>query len=233
MSTSTAARPVQDQQLVSSSTSSTPQDIPTGSNSHQRSRGTRSNAGNTGPGPSASSSSFGTSPSDSHGNGMRKQRYGKWPVTGTTPPGRSNSSGSRPGDRQMSRTGSSSSGVRSFSWPAYMDRQQLQQAMKRGQVFRWGPVDRLPDCCSDHMFACMHLSMCGDKSLCLWCICMLRYQHSSGSNHAVPFYRLLKGSMRGDSDLPAPLARLMAVDGRVQHFTAELAPFLQAGLLST
>lgn len=73
-------------------------------------------------------------------------RYGQWPPPGSSPAdsggvGPRAGSSSRPGSRQgpgMLRHSSSSgrSTGRGFSWPAYMDRTLLQQAMKRGQVFR-------------------------------------------------------------------------------------------------
>jgi hypothetical protein len=73
-------------------------------------------------------------------------RYGQWPPPGSSPAdsggvgpraGSSSRSGSRQGPGMLRHSSSSGRSTgRGFSWPAYMDRTLLQQAMKRGQVFR-------------------------------------------------------------------------------------------------
>lgn len=119
------------------------QNTPSGPRGHDIHRNSSSSSAGASSAPLAGSSpnNHGNSAGNGHSSDLRHQRYGKWPPSGSTPPGysRSSSSGSssRLGDRLFSRSGSSSSGRRGFSWPTYMDRQQLQQAMKRGQVFRW------------------------------------------------------------------------------------------------
>jgi hypothetical protein len=118
------------------------------------------------PPPSASPAERGTYRSGIGGSSGR--RYGQWPPPGSSPAdvgglprsGSSGGSSGRPGSWQggagMSRHSSSSSrhGSRNastftFNWPAYMERVQLQHAMKRGQVFRY--VDA--ECACGHLFA--------------------------------------------------------------------------------
>ncbi|KAF6257028.1 exoribonuclease [Scenedesmus sp. NREL 46B-D3] len=60
---------------------------------------------------------------------MRNRRYGKWPAAGNSPAG--TGSGSSSGSSRQSK-----SKGHTFNWPAYMDREQLSHAMKRGHVFR-------------------------------------------------------------------------------------------------
>lgn len=100
-------------------------------------------------GPRPPSQAYSSSPGTQHRSpgGGGNPRYGQWPPQSSSPAegglhraGSSSgrvSSGHR-GHGGLHRSGSSSgrSGGRTFNWPAYMDRSQLQQAMKRGQVFR-------------------------------------------------------------------------------------------------
>eukprot|EP00883_Tetradesmus_obliquus_P011050 jgi/Sobl393_1/3791/SZX67493.1 len=67
----------------------------------------------------------GSSPAD-RSSGMRSRRYGKWPSAGSSPAGGGVGSSSRQGSGKSF----------TFNWPAYMDREQLSHAMKRGHVFR-------------------------------------------------------------------------------------------------
>eukprot|EP00882_Tetradesmus_deserticola_P011963 GHRQ01012662.1.p1 GENE.GHRQ01012662.1~~GHRQ01012662.1.p1 ORF type:complete len:222 (+),score=61.85 GHRQ01012662.1:233-898(+) len=60
---------------------------------------------------------------------MHNRRYGQWPAAGAAPAG-SGVGSSTGNSRQNSSKGFT------FSWPAYMDREQLSHAMKRGHVFR-------------------------------------------------------------------------------------------------
>lgn len=86
----------------------------------------------------------GTSAPATGSSSRGSSRYGQWPPPGSSPADSSGvaprSGSGRPGSRQgpgtLRPSGSSSGRGFSFSWPAYMDRTQLQQAMKRGQVFR-------------------------------------------------------------------------------------------------
>lgn len=65
-------------------------------------------------------------------------RYGQWPPPGSSPAeGAGGQAGARSGLRANKNAGRPAGRTFSFNWPAYMDRPQLQQAMKRGQVFRW------------------------------------------------------------------------------------------------
>eukprot|EP00879_Flechtneria_rotunda_P015976 GHRR01016709.1.p1 GENE.GHRR01016709.1~~GHRR01016709.1.p1 ORF type:complete len:971 (+),score=396.72 GHRR01016709.1:730-3642(+) len=85
-------------------------------------------------------SSTGTSPGPWQGSSLHgranSRRYGKWPPAGNSPNCNGNSNLSRSSSQQLSLSRGQSSSGRCFTWPAYMDQQQLQQAMKRGQVFR-------------------------------------------------------------------------------------------------
>jgi hypothetical protein len=103
-------------------------------------------------GPRSSAQSYGSSPSGESGGfrrnssgGRSSTRYGQWPPPGSSPAEtgglpRSGSSGrstGRHGSGVLRPSPSSGqSAGRTFNWPVHMDRPQLQQAMKRGQVFR-------------------------------------------------------------------------------------------------
>jgi len=133
-------------------------------------------------GPRPSSQAYGSSPGTQHRSpgGGGNPRYGQWPPQSSSPAEgglhRAGSSSGRVSSHRghggLHRSGSSSgkSGGRTFNWPAYMDRSQLQQAMKRGQVFRWAHTG-----CSneparpgfDHYGT--HVRLHG----CKWCCCRL------------------------------------------------------------
>jgi hypothetical protein len=107
---------------------SAPRGRGTGSNSRRHgSREQTSASGSPGAAvlPGSSPHQHSSSPAD-RSNAMRNRRYGKWPAAGSSPAG----SGLASSSRQSSSKGYT------FKWPAYMDRDQLGHAMKRGHVFR-------------------------------------------------------------------------------------------------
>lgn len=135
-----------------------PSDAPLGpprhSGSYDSSRhtaGHRSSAHSYGSSPSGDAGGGGSYRRTNSGGGGSSAHYGQWPPPGSSPAdsgglpraGGSSGSSSRPGSRQgsgglrpSSSSGRSSGRNFTFNWPAYMGRSQLQQVMKRGQVFR-------------------------------------------------------------------------------------------------
>jgi hypothetical protein len=103
-------------------------------------------------GARSSAQSYGSSPSGESGGfrrnssgGRSSARHGQWPPPGSSPAdtgglpwsGSSGRSTGRQGSGALRHSASSGRSTgRTFHWPAHMDRPQLQQAMKRGHVFR-------------------------------------------------------------------------------------------------
>lgn len=138
MSAPPAAGPKQTEQQQPSNdasvdTTSAPRSIPASSQKHAKAHHRHSAASNhDAASPSQSNSPLLSSSSSSPGSYFRKQRYGKWPHAGS-------SLNEHTSSNSRKAAGSTAGGVnvgRTFTWPAYMDRQQLQQSMKRGHVFR-------------------------------------------------------------------------------------------------
>jgi len=137
MSALPAAEQQQQEQQQSSddaraATTSAPQIIPGASHKHATAHHRHIATSNQDASPSPGSSPLLSNSSSSPGNYLRKQRYGKWPNA------RSNAN-DRSGSASRKDAGSAAGSLnvgRTFTWPAYMDRQQLQQGMKRGHIFR-------------------------------------------------------------------------------------------------
>jgi hypothetical protein len=116
-----------------------PRDIPgAGSRPHQGSRQQQQHD-NAGAGSCDRRRSSGCGNGDGGGGGGRGRRYGQWPPATAGGGGAGGSTGSSPATGHRRPSGQHGGSRRGgFSWPAHMDRAELQQAMKRGRVFRWG-----------------------------------------------------------------------------------------------